>query len=234
LDDDKGTLRVHIDGYWTVGDLAGFLQSLDELYSLRFLLDSLAEESTGGRSLLYNLAQFPPAREFLGRRISRSPRMFFDLFAAPPLPDPFSLDLPRVGRWLQPEERLIASRVQFASPGITDLTGLGQVIGHVKDFLLRIIELVSQRHIRRAQNEQSTIEAEKLRLENDRLRLENERVRIENARQLVGVAREAGYSEAETRQLVRLVDERQDRLIGFAMNGNIRGVEMLLVPARDD
>jgi hypothetical protein len=59
-------------------------------------------------------------------------------------------------------------RIQFASSGFTDLAGLGTIVGHRKDFLLRLIEIGTTGEQRRLQNEQREETVQKMRIANAR------------------------------------------------------------------
>jgi len=80
---------------------------------------------------------------------------------------------------LYPDEELEIRRIEYGSPGFKDLAGLGDIVGHIMEFIFRLIEHRSRR--------------EKRKLENDRLR-------IENAREFVQLAKECGYTEADIRK----------------------------------
>jgi hypothetical protein len=41
----------------------------------------------------------------------------------------------------------------MADPNIKDIAGLGEIVGHIKDFLLKLIEIRSAREERRLRNE---------------------------------------------------------------------------------
>jgi hypothetical protein len=77
-------------------------------------------------------------------------------------------------RSLEPIEQLYVRRIQFASPGSIDLVGIGAIVGHVKDLLLRIIDLAVSAERRRLENEGLHIENERRRIENEKERLELE------------------------------------------------------------
>jgi hypothetical protein len=114
---------------------------------------------------------------------------------------------------LEPEERLQVGKIQFSSPGFKDLVGLGETIGHLKDFILRLCELYSSRRQRHLENE--------LREE------EIQAKRLENAKNLVELAKECGYSKADMRKLVQWVDSRQNNLITLIENGKIRNATLI-------
>ena len=121
---------------------------------------------------------------------------------------------------LEPNERLSVCRIRFESPGFKDLAGVGEVIGHVKDFLLRLIQMYLERHQRRAENTGR-------RLDNEKRELENEGKRIENAKSLVELARNCGYTRAEVRKLVAWVDSRQALLVPLIETRKITDVRLL-------
>jgi hypothetical protein len=90
---------------------------------------------------------------------------------------------------------------------------LGDVVGHIKDFLLKGIGWALTRRQRDLENQERQARVQKL--------------RIENARELVGLARDCGYSQAEIRQMVHWVDGRQAKLLPLAEQGKIRNVRLL-------
>ena len=89
--------------------------------------------------------------------------------------------------------------MSYAPPGASDLAGIGVIVGHVKDFMIKLID----RHDTRRQRE----------LNDERAAVEIERMRIENARSFVALGRELGFSESEMRKLAAHVDDKQEELI---------------------
>jgi hypothetical protein len=64
-------------------------------------------------------------------------------------------------------------------------------------------------------------------LENQERETRVQKLRIENARELVSLAKDCGYSQAEIRQMVHWVDGRQAKLLPLAEQGMIRNVRLL-------
>lgn len=112
---------------------------------------------------------------------------------------------------LEPDERLVVQRVLYGSPGIKDLVGVGEIVGHVKDLLLRLIEHWSTRRQRS--------------LENERRELENRQLQVEIAKQFVGLAHELAYPKKETRQLVSAVVLEQRPLVRLVSAGKITSAD---------
>jgi uncharacterized membrane-anchored protein YhcB (DUF1043 family) len=123
-------------------------------------------------------------------------------------------------RFLEPDEQLHVERIQFASPGFTDLAGLGTIVGHVTDFLFRLIELCTT-------GKRRQLEDEKRELENEQTELENQKKRIENVRQFVSVARELGYTNADMRPIIRTISDKQAKLLPLIEQGKISGVRVM-------
>ena len=109
------------------------------------------------------------------------------------------------------------TRIDFASAGITDITGVGAVVGHLKDLIIRAIDLWADNPMRRAHALQ---EQEKLRA-----------MQIQNARdvvQLVSEARQQGLlSDKGFERLVRELEYPQDALRFLVASGRITGARML-------
>jgi hypothetical protein len=130
------------------------------------------------------------------------------LGGAPPVLD--EAQLSRLSRLFEPEERLEVRRISYASPGFTDLAGVGTVVGHIKDFIIKLIE----RRDSRRQRE----------LNDERAALENDRIRLENARNFVALGRDLGYSETDLRLLAAHVDKKQEPLVRLIQQQKLRGV----------
>lgn len=72
------------------------------------------------------------------------------------------------------QEPLRVSRISFGSPGFTDIAGIGQIIGHIKDAVLEVLR-------RRDSAARASAEARKLSAEADLLHAQAEEVRAKAA-----------------------------------------------------
>lgn len=208
MDKSRRILRLDLDGGWSAEELGRVLVNLSDLYNLRLFLELLREDIQEWARYFPDLLDFPP---FARHRLRQHPyRPWFPLWQGlPPLDDSC---LSRLSELIAPEERLKVWRVEYASPGFSDLAGLGAVIGHLKDFILKLIERRDGRRSRA--------------LSEERAELENESLRIQNARNLVALGRDLGYSETEMRTLFRHVDEKQDLVFGLITQRKIKGVSI--------
>lgn len=206
MDESRRVLRLELDGRWSAEELGNALTSLSDLYNLRLFLELLREDIREWERYFPDFLDFPPSTR---RRLRRHPyRTVFPFWQGlPALDDSYLSRLPEL---IAPEERLMVRRIKYASPGITDLTGLGAIIGHLKDFSLRLIE---RRDGKRSRE-----------LSEERAELENDRLRIENARSFVALTRDLGYSETEIRDLLRHVDRKQDTLANLIAERKLVGV----------
>lgn len=201
MNEEKQVLRVRIDGHWEASEFAMSLSALDHLYTLRFGLALEVEE-------LRELRDF-----YLDGPFSPLPRSMRDVRRwaklAPSLVRSAGGPVGRrpVHSLLEPDERLVVRRVIYGSPGLKDLLGVGEIVGHVKDLLIRLIDLWSTRRQRS--------------LEDDRRALENQQLQVGIARDFVGVLKEAGYSKRELRQVVASVVHEQKPLVGLIAAGKI-------------
>ncbi len=213
-------LRVEIEGEWTADDFSTSFRSLNQLYSLRTLIkverESLNELEIHARELFDS----PP---FVRRLPGRLRALYLSRGGpfpalAPPFIDPGAPET--AFGLLEPQERLRVTRVQFSSPGFKDFSGLGEVVGHIKDFVLRLIDLYVGRRKRQIENE-----IRETGLVSDRL---------DNARKFIDLARDCGYTKAEIRKLVRWTDARQGDLIPLIMAGKIRDTKLLDEPTSEE
>lgn len=203
-------LRLELDGSWSADELGQALVDLSDLYDLRLFLEQLNQDHRDWERFYKELLHFHPFRHLWKRRLSRWGPLFWapGYGGLPPALDEGRLS--RLRRLFEPEERLQVRRINYASPGFSDLAGIGAVIGHVKEFILKLIE---RRDVRR-----------KRQLDEERVALENDQLRIENARKYVALARDLGYSETEIRFLVAHVDRKQDTLLRLIEQQKLRGV----------
>lgn len=94
-------------------------------------------------------------------------------------------------------------RIQYASPGVQDLAGIGVIVGHVKDLVLRLIDLAASRKERR---------------------LKNERLEIDNLSERIKIAKEVGYTDKEIRNMLGWAKKRQKTIYYLIEDGKIRSV----------
>jgi hypothetical protein len=214
MDESRQSIRLQIEGRWSAQDMGNVLLAISDLYDLRLLLELLNDEwRVLDRYYDEFLHRFPLPSRRRRRFLSLGPfPLEFGLFAAslPPLDD---AHLARVSQVLEPDERLHVRRVSYASPGSIDLVGIGAVVGHIKDFMLKPIE----RHDSKRHRE----------LSDEREELDNERLRLENARTFVALARDLGYTEVEVRRLVSYVDDKQQFFVQVIDDDKLRGVSEL-------
>lgn len=208
MNEDRQVLRIGIDGQWEASEFAASLNALDRLYTLRF---GLALESEELRELrdLYMDVPFPP--------YPRSLRAFRWAKLALRRPEGASLvggdQLALSSEPLEPHERLVVQRIIYGSPGINDLAGIGEIVGHVKDVLVRLLDHWSTRRQRE--------------LENERRQLENNQLEIQVAKDFVGLAQELGYTKREMRRLVASVVQEQKPIVQLIAAGKITSADTI-------
>lgn len=206
MHESRRVLRLELEGRWSAEELGGALVSLSDLYDLRLFLELLHEDLMEWQRYFPELQGLPSIR---WRRLSRRPHWtWFPWWPGPPTLD--EAHLSRLPEVIEPEERLKVRRIEYGSPGVTDLIGIGEVVGHVKDFTLKLIE---RRDSRRSRE-----------LSDERAALENDRLRIENARNFVALGRDLGYSQTELRELAHYVDGKQEPLARLIEGGKLLDV----------
>jgi len=211
MNESVQVLRFEIDGSWTVDDMAlAFLHQRD-LYNLRLAIQLCFEEVRDWEMFYEELRHFPPFR--MRRRRLMVPPIQSMMYPAIPTIPLDGRELARLSQFSYPQNPFSVRRMQYGSPGFKDLAGLGEIVGHLKDFLVKIIDVVSTKRQRELENQEREVRIE--------------RMRIENAREFVGLARECGYSEGDLRQFVSWVDNRQETFIQLVRTGKIRSVKLL-------
>jgi hypothetical protein len=182
-------LQIVIDSRWSVEEMRHFLANLEDMYNFSLTLELMLRLKEEAGIVFRGTDN----RGHIGP-LTGSP-------------------------WLIPEQSALQiRRIQYNSPGLMDIAGLGVVIGHLKDFLTKVLEFASTREQRR--------------LENQERALKNQRLQIDNASSLVKLAKEAGCTKSEIKELMLWVAARQDGLITLASKGKIRSVRLL--PDKND
>lgn len=198
VNQSRKILRLGVGGKWSARQVSQAVAAIDDLYSLRLLLQVVFDDTP------------EPLRHHLLRRRHLFPDPYFDnpWFVAKIRPE-------RAIELVEPSERLMVRRLDYASPGSFDFAGIGAIVGHVKDFLLRLLEIYASTAQRKLENEERS--------------LKNESLRIKNARDLIALARELGAPEQEMRRQALWVDQRQRTIEALVQSELIVSVEM-----RDD
>jgi hypothetical protein len=202
MNGEQKILRIKIEDRWEASEFASSLNALDRLYCLRLGLELELEELSELEELYFR-APYPMRRSVrylrqIGNRESLVSRGRVSLFAL---------------EQLEPKERLEVRRVIYGSPGIKDLAGIAEIIGHLKDFILRLIE--------------HAVNCREKRLDNEKRELENEQLKIKVAREYVELARDLGYTKAQVRQLVVAVLKEQEPLTKLIADGKIRSADIV-------
>jgi len=205
-------LRLGIDGRWAAEEMGRSLLHIQDLYNLRLIIQVIYEDWRDLERLYDELMHFPSFRRGKRRRLIY-PALFSNPYQIPPAIPLVSQDLIRISNFLYPQEKLEVQRIQYGSEGFKDLAGIGEIVGHIKDFILKLIEHKSAKRQRELENEEKEIR--------------NQQLRIENARSFVALAKECGYSEPEIRSLVHFVDDRQQTLVDLIDTDKIRSVRLL-------
>jgi HAMP domain-containing protein len=209
-EEETQILRIGLDGRWEASEFATSLTALDRLYTLRFGLAIEEDE-------LRDLRDFYREGPFLRFHSSTRYLRRWANLAAPKLlhaertPLVSAAQITAAAELLEPGERLVVQRVIYGSPGIKDLAGVGEIVGHVKDLLVRLIDHWSTQRQRD--------------LENVRRELENQTLEIEIAKQFVGLAQGLGYSKREMRQLVSIAIQEQRPLVRLIATGKITSAD---------
>lgn len=208
MDDRQLTLRISVDGKWTADDMAQSFAAIRDLYLMRLAIEALSEQAIEVDA--YLRMKFPPQY-----RLRRAMNLFVMSGMAGWIETP-PLDTDRLTRLcdvLAPGRQLQVKRVEYASPGIKDLVGVGAVVGHIKDFIVFLVEHYRSREARQ--------------LDNEERRLGNDALRLNNARQFIGMSRELDLTPAEMRRLQMWVDDRQQPLAALVTDGKIKGAMIL-------
>ena len=91
----------------------------------------------------------------------------------------YSINAGMVDLHLSKREKLKISKIDYGSPGIADLVGVGAIVGHIKDFFLQLISLKVTTKQRDLENEERALRNDLLRVEKQEKLMELEEKRRE-------------------------------------------------------
>lgn len=112
-----------------------------------------------------------------------------------------------------PNERLIIQEIRHSSPGFIDFEGLGDVAKAIDNSLGRIIQIFTERRLRRELDERAKVETD--------IRRENlNTLKIQNARELLEL-RADFPGHRTSRQLERALVDQQTKIEALAAQGLI-------------
>jgi hypothetical protein len=97
-------------------------------------------------------------------------------------------------------------RIQYGSPGITDLAGLGEIVGHLKEFVPKVIENVSNKEERDLRNIQRAMEI---------------------AREYLQLQKEYNLTQEDLHHLIEQIMQRQQRITRLVRQGKLVSVEII-------
>ena len=206
-DEPIAVLRVGMDGQWTAHELYASLYSIEYFYNAILFLQLCAYQTFISDFREYLRNEFATLRPFE----EDTPREVMGAGG----PVGFALeDATRLSQLiiaLAPHLLLNVRRIQYGSPGFKDLAGAGEIVGHVKDFLLKLIDLAVTTRQRRLDVTERNVEIEAK--------------RIENLKAFVELAKGIGFSEHEIRTMLKSADVHQDNLMQLALQMKIVTVE---------
>lgn len=198
-------LRVEIAGRWSARDFADYYESIDALYCL-FAVVSIEKDSARDFEQFYrDFLEFYP-----GPNSSRRYRYFLGMqrglggFGHTPI-DPSKFR--EAAALLHADEQLTVRRCEYASPGATDFTGIGQALGHVKDVVLKCVDVWINRDERK--------------IKNQILEQERDAAALKNVRERLSVLKELGYTDSQCRQILAEVSPAVAKLEALAQRGLI-------------
>ena len=148
------TVRISIDGRWSVEDMSGEFAALDYLYNVECIAqpqNQFFDYGTVYARAIPDLRKRNPYQLAVIRYFTR------EEWSAP-----LTMGVPY---------RLLVERIHYGSPGLQDVAGLGEALKNVIDFIKYLIEWKQRRDRHEADMRRATLEEERLEIENGRARL---------------------------------------------------------------
>jgi hypothetical protein len=201
-------LRIEIEQAWHASDFQGVFDAVSELYDICAVLEIWSSGEPIGD---YDYFEFEPELLWLlarrGPRKGRMPRFFSP---AEIVESPNRQLLLESERFQELYKPLLVKKIQFASPGLINLKGLGEPIKHLCKFGEFLIRHFSERNLRAAK-----VDGEKLR---------NDRLRMQNTRYLLDTAARHRLPPSEILRLGQRIENKQNKMIELIESGQITDI----------
>jgi|GEM_PF-3888656 len=130
-------LRIHFGGRWHLHSLNDLFTIIEELYTIAFYIDNPSE--VGNENIL---------RILLGTFKENSYR----------INEPRETEYYIYPYRTNPKSYLEVIRIEYGSPGITDLTGIGKIIEQIKDLIIEFFKMREGRRMRHLQEREKEIQ----------------------------------------------------------------------------
>ncbi len=196
---------VEIDGDWSAEKMATFLFDIDSLYRVQFRLQRIAaerKESLGDKSWEDYSDEFEEFLPWYSQRPYWARRYWWALHQR-------GLGF----RLFDTSEQLKVHSIRYGSPGDLIVTGIGNVVAPLVNYVYYLTTLFTERKKR------------KLNLEEQKEDIIAKK--INNARNYIRLAEEVGLPRSVQRRLFEDVLDRGERIEGLVLNGNLKGVRRL-------
>lgn len=206
--DVSSQIRININGKWSNVEFINLLTALQNIYELYIISNEIAKYDSIDNFYSGNTDKNSLAITILEKNFMNADVTMIDLKSNKMniYTDSNSFRLR-----FTIEDELTILKLKFSSPGFADLGGLGAAIGHIKELIIRLIDLYENRKIKQ-------LEFEKLQIENDLLK-------IDKAQKVVSLLREIGYPESKIIKILETEDKSIQTLAQFVDNGKIENVE---------
>ncbi|SHJ05258.1 hypothetical protein [Pseudozobellia thermophila] len=203
-------ITIEIDGKWKARNVIDFFSSIQNLYdyySCFLILSDFKEYSKSEKEKWYEdqiICIGHINQTFVGKSTTFIDRKNKFYFFDKDMDDSHDLKLALI-------EPLFLKKFSYASPGFKDLIGAGEVIGHLKDFCFKIIDIFITKNKRKNEDRKE--------------KLENEILEIERNRQFAKLLEEVGFEKEEIKKVILSEYKNALPIVKLIQEGKITGIK---------
>lgn len=211
----KNHLRISLNQKWSNVDFINLLTAIQNIYELYILSEEINSIKNLERFYESNPRKASLIITYLEQNFmhSDSPMMIRDETETNIYTNNDSLRLKFV---IKSELQII--RIKYASPGFADIGGFGAAIGHIKELILRIIDLFENRKSNKLDNDRKE-------LDNDRKGIENDILRIDKTKKMVELLRDMNYPESKILKILETENNSIKALTNLVESKQIENAE---------
>ncbi|MFC4269603.1 hypothetical protein [Polaribacter marinivivus] len=204
----KNQLRIRLNQKWSNVDFINLLTAVQNIYELYIINEEINSMKSSESFFNSNLNKSSLIITYLEQNFmnSESTMIIRDMNDTKVFTDN---DFFRLKFFLKKELQII--KIKYASPGFADFGGFGAAIGHLKDLLLKLIEVFENRKSNKINNERKEIE--------------NDILRIERSKKFIELLKDINYPESKIQKILETEDKSIMVLKNFVENRQIENAE---------
>jgi hypothetical protein len=207
-----------IDGKWSVCDMILFYQSTQNLYDLYSYNYILQKEINNTPNEISKKFKFALALIF-SRIFNRETTIISMLNYT------HTFHKRSENERIELVEPLRVIKEKYGSPGFKDIAGAGEIIGHIKEVLFKVIDIYVNKKKRKLETEKSELENERIKIANEKARIEVEMYKLDETIKAYEIYKTLGFSDKDITLISDYERDNIYRILQLVKKEKIKEIE---------